>query len=230
LRNKARTYDECHKVINGEIYKLCSDCGKWLPLTNQYFYTNKSSKQDGFNTYCKNCTKKRSSKWIKNNPERYHEIRQGTEQKPRTKLLKRQMDERLRKEGKRKKWQENNKDKLYFYGKDRRMHKTHEISKEEWELCLEYFNHSCAYCGLPEDQAIVIYGQHLHKEHVNPNGSNDLSNNIPSCKSCNSKKHNYTLEEWYKEDNELCGDFSYERLDKINKWLEVDNKLYIMNL
>lgn len=60
------------------------------------------------------------------------------------------MNRKLAAEGKRKQQQMKNKDKLYEYGKKRRLHKTHEISKEEWESCLEYFNHSCAYCGITE--------------------------------------------------------------------------------
>lgn len=219
-----RPYDETHKIIDKIQYKLCSDCNEWHPLNEDYFYRNKSS-PDGFNPYCKEATKRRSRKWNLDNYDRYKENRKKTEEKPRTKLLKREMNRKLASEGKRKQWQVNNKDKLYEYGRQRALHKTHEISKEEWEYCLEYFNHSCAYCGLAEKEHKELYNQKLHKEHVNPFGDNDLSNNIPSCKICNSKKHDFTLEEWYKEDNQLCGCFSEERLQKIIDWLEIKYKI-----
>lgn len=229
-RKPSMSYEDSHKITNGIELKLCNTCEEWFPMTEEFYYKNKSSKIDGFNPYCKECTKKKSSKWQKDNPERYKEIRKATEEKPRTKLLKREMSRKLSAEGKRKEWQKKNKDKLYNYGRERVLNKTHEISKEEWEHCLAYFDFSCAYCGLSEQRHKELYSQRLHKEHVDPKGANDLSNNIPSCKICNSKKHDYTLEEWYRKDNELCGSYSYERLEKIKNWLNEGYKLYIMNL
>ncbi len=64
----------------------------------------------------------------------------------------------------------------------------------------------------------------LHKEHVNHNGANDLSNCVPACYSCNSKKWIYEFEDWYNEGNEI---FSQYRLDKIYKWLSNDYKIYL---
>jgi hypothetical protein len=62
----------------------------------------------------------------------------------------------------------------------------------------------------------------FHKEHVNHEGSNDLSNCVPSCKLCNTSKHVQELEEWYKRQPY----FSEERLQKIYKWINEDWKLY----
>lgn len=213
--------------------KICKDCGNELPTTVEYFYKNKSS-SDGLHSWCKECTKKRASKWQKDNPERYKEIRKGTEEKPRTKLLKREMNQRLLKEGKRKDWQNNNKDKISEYVRNKRENKTHNISNEEWENCKNYFHYRCAYCGLAiEEHYIRFKGQirlgDFHREHVDDKGANDLSNCIPACKSCNSKKNILTLDEWYSNENELCGCYSFERLLKIFKWLKEDYKQYIKN-
>lgn len=101
------------------------------------------------------------------------------------------------------------------------MNKNHDITKKEWESCLKYFNHSCAYCGILNNEAKKKYNNYLHKEHVDHNGSNKIDNCVPACKSCNSKKWEFTLEEWYSEDNE---NFTYERLDKIKKWINEDYK------
>lgn len=195
-----------------------------------YFYKNKYS-PDGLHSWCKECTKRRSSKWQKDNPERYKEIRKGTEAKPRTKLLKREMSRKLIAEGKRKDWQINNKDKISQYNKNRRQNKKHKISNNEWEACKNYFNYRCAYCGIAiENHYIVFRGKNqlgdFHKEHVDHDGANDLSNCVPSCKKCNCKKHDFILKDWYRDDNELCDSYSIERLHKIYRWLNEDYKNY----
>lgn len=214
--------------------KKCSVCEEKKSLNE--FYSQDKKRKNGekyiyYNPECKECTKKRSTKWIKNNPERYQEIRQLTEEKPRTKLLKRKMNERLIKEGKRKKWQQENKEKISEYNNQRKQHKTHDINENEWENCKNYFNYRCAYCDLPiEDHYINFKGKiqlgDFHKEHVDHAGNNDLSNCIPSCKSCNCMKHEFSLEGWYREDNELCDSYSFERLQKIYKWVNEDYKKY----
>jgi hypothetical protein len=63
----------------------------------------------------------------------------------------------------------------------------------------------------------------FHKEHVDCNGSDDLSNCVPSCKTCNSSKHTEKLEDWYAENNSI---FNKDRFDKIHKWLDNDWQEY----
>lgn len=62
----------------------------------------------------------------------------------------------------------------------------------------------------------------LHKEHVDDSGANDLSNCIPSCQSCNSSKHIFDFETWYRKYEH----FNEKRLHKIIKWLVEDYKHY----
>lgn len=102
-------------------------------------------------------------------------------------------------------------------------HKTHEITNEEWLLCKEYFNNSCAYCGISYENHKKIYNQDLHKEHVNHVGSNKLDNCVPSCKICNSSKKDKEFLSWYNEDNVV---FTKERIDKIHNWLNEDYKKF----
>ncbi|MCM3387283.1 HNH endonuclease [Ureibacillus chungkukjangi] len=128
-------------------------------------------------------------------------------------------------------WQQNNKDKIRGYNKYREQNKKHDINKEEWKACKEYFDNSCAYCGLHHDHHYRMWSgelkkMDLHKEHVDHNGSNNLSNCVPACQSCNSSKYNFELHDWYNKDNP---DFTQEKFDKIHKWLETDYKKYIMN-
>ena len=64
----------------------------------------------------------------------------------------------------------------------------------------------------------------LHKEHVDHNGANDLSNCVPACQSCNSSKWEFDFNDWYCPNNPV---FTQERYEKIVKWLEEDFLIYI---
>ncbi|WP_186331665.1 HNH endonuclease [Paenibacillus xylanexedens] len=122
------------------------------------------------------------------------------------------------KNGRQKAWQRRNPDRLKVYSFYRYMHKTHDISNEEWELCKEYFNNSCAYCNLSLATHQKVNKQDLHKEHVDPNGSNDLANCVPSCRECNSSKKDKNMIEWYKTKDF----YSITNLKKIEDWLKGD--------
>lgn len=95
--------------------------------------------------------------------------------------------------------------------------KSHDITDVEWEKCLGHFNYSCAYCGITQEDAIKTYSNRLHREHVDCNGADDLSNCAPACKSCNSRKHTFELSEWYDSDNLT---YTKKRYEKIINWLE----------
>jgi biotin synthase-like enzyme len=120
-------------------------------------------------------------------------------------------------------WEQNNPDKLRQYGRNHRA-KSHKITDIEWQDCKQYFNYECAYCGMTEEEHKEKYKQQLHKEHVIYNGANDLSNCVPSCRTCNSEKHTTDWNLWYNENNPK---YSQQRYDKITKWLECDYKKYI---
>jgi 5-methylcytosine-specific restriction endonuclease McrA len=194
-----------------------------IPCNEEYFYKNKSNKTDGLHPYCKKCTSRKYIKWVKENIERKRERDREWVKKPKN-IPKVRRNQKLYKErGKRKEWERKNKDKLRMYAFYKTMHRTHEITDEEWEFCKQYFNYSCAYCGVSEEEAKKKYGQRLHKEHVYHEGANDLSNCVPACKRCNSKKWMFKFEEWYNENNPV---FDGERLNRIKKWIKEDYKLF----
>lgn len=234
MRGVARPYEETHKTVDDIEYKLCSDCNDWHPMTEKHFYKNKSSK-DGFNPYCKEATKKRSRGWAVDNKQQNKETRAGWYQENKERLLEKQklLDEKNKEQkeiySQQYRKSEHGKKKYHEYGINRRIQKKHEISDYEWLKCKEYFNNSCAYCSLHVDNHYKKYAGvlkliDLNKEHVDDEGANDLSNCVPSCHSCNSKKRTKDFDEWYSESNK---NYTKKRYNKVIQWLENDYKLYI---
>jgi hypothetical protein len=206
--------------------KQCSACLEKFTATSENFYKNKNN-SDGLHSYCKECAKSKSLKYRNENIERAREISRNYYLKDKEKHRKvvKAWDHKNKEKKKAylKDWQQNNKDKISEY-RIARSNKKHDISLNEWENCKAYFNNECAYCGISETEAKVKYNNVLHKEHVDHEGANDLSNCIPACKSCNSSKHENNFEEWYSEKNT---NFTYDRLEKIVKWLSDDFYKYI---
>jgi hypothetical protein len=224
---------------NNEIeMKQCTnpDCKKWYPSTEEYFYKQKSeSKKNGItyklSSWCKKCTKKNNSKWQKKNNEKLLEYYKKYYYESNGKKYKTENSLRRRLNGKHKAWLQSERGKAYMkeFSKQRREHKTHEISETEWVNCKEYFKNSCAYCELHISEHFVMRSgelkhMDLHKEHVDDKGSNDLRNCVPSCAKCNSSKYAHTLDEWYTPNNP---NYTQERYDKIIQWLNSDVKQFI---
>lgn len=208
--------------------KKCNICHEEKPIT-EFYSQNKYSEVRGnyvyYQPYCKSCAikkqqgkywsdpevgREKSRKWLRENKER-HDIMRRTWKSNNEEYAKEISSN----------WRKENKEKVKEYRVERYMHKKHEINDVEWEMCKEFFNFECAYCGLPIEEHYVTYKGKVilgdfHKEHFDHDGSNDITNCIPSCKSCNVKKHDKNFEEWYNEDNSI---FSEERLHMICKWI-----------
>lgn len=219
-------YNQYHKEIDGVFYKKCAlhylyfpEDNDWFPCNKEYFYANNKNTVDMLSPYCKECNKLKARKYQKENPEIYREISRTNhrENKFNVREMKRKNNKDRRDNGK---WYEYLKKtgKGLIYGKTRQL-KQHTITREEWEKCLYYFGNSCAYCGMTTEEHKSIFKQQLHKEHVIHNGTNDLSNCIPSCKICNSYKWEFLIDEWYNKDNPK---YTNERYEKIIKWLKED--------
>lgn len=213
------------------ISKICNFCGDVKSLNEFYSYEKKYASGEDYIYYvprCIECDKYNAAKWkrdnkeqglrnarrhYQNNPEAYNKIKIAANKR--------------REEGYNAKWQRDNKDKVVEYNNARKV-KNHKISKVEWSNCLKYFDYACAYCGMSNDEAKKVYNNYLHKEHVNHNGKGDLSNCVPSCKSCNSSKHKFALDAWY--NNKDNPNYTKERYSKIKKWLNEDYVTYIENV
>lgn len=207
-----------YKEINGIKHKICLECEEYFPITNEYFYNNKSSKKDGLNSYCIPCVFERAKKWTEEHPEEYKaQMKRKVENKTDIQRQRsRDAAKKNREEGYTKRYQQEHKDKINNYNKNRRGHKSHEITDQEWFDCLDFFDNSCAYCELSEQEQYDLYNERFHMEHVDHNGSNYIENCVPACTSCNATKNTKDFNEWYNKNNLK---YNKERYNKIVEWV-----------
>ncbi|MGM7720541.1 HNH endonuclease [Metabacillus sp. Hm71] len=224
IKNKPLSYEGSHKFIDDVEHKLCRECNEWHPMNKEYFYVNKSN-TDGYNTYCKSCCILRSSKWKNNNRDKVRVSDQKYNKSKRGRERANKWGKKVRDSGRYREWLRNNKDKVKNNRERWESNNKHEITERERKYCKQYFNYECAYCGMTEEKSKKVNKQRLHMDHVDCDGANDLSNNIPACRSCNSSKHQDSLEEWYSP--ERVNFFSEDRLNKIYNWLSGDYEQYI---
>jgi hypothetical protein len=199
--------------------KKCNKCGIEKELT--YFYSQEKVNKNGvkyiyYRPDCKECTKKSSHEWQTNHPEQRKELlhRYNTSDKGRKHFYEYGIN--YRRDGRRKEWEQNNKDKRKEYREERMVNKNHVISDDELKELYKYANHSCMYCGISEKEHKELHNQRLHRDHAINEGSNGIDNCILSCKNCNSAKHDKDWFEWYTPNNQK---YTNDRYMKICSWL-----------
>jgi Pyruvate/2-oxoacid:ferredoxin oxidoreductase delta subunit len=213
---KINKWNDTHKIIDEVDHKLCNKCNTYNPSTAEYFYPNDKNGIDGLYPYCIKCAIISAADWSKDNREKVLKSKRKYNKTPKAIQAMKDNSKRWRESGRSLEYQRSIKDKLPIY---RDNHNDHDITDEEWESCLNYFNWSCAYCTFPYDLHIEMFGQQLHKEHVIHKGSNYVENCVPACRSCNSQKHDKDINEWYNKNNV---NFSKRRFNKIIKWTTKD--------
>lgn len=203
--------------------KKCNTCGKIKYLDQFYSYNKQKVNKEVYiyyNPKCKECCKKSAKKWAENNREKYlaAKVKYNHTSKGR-KTLKRAYDKR-KKEGYFQEYYLNNPEKFKEYNYKHK-HKLHDITNAEWNYCKNYFKNVCAYCGIDEKTAKKEQGHYFHKEHAINEGSNDITNCVPSCRDCNSEKNTLDFDDWFNKGwNQK---YTQERFDKIVKWLTEDS-------
>ena len=246
------SYWKHHRINENKLEeKQCTKCLDWLEMNDSNFMIDNKNK-DGFTSKCRCCQKKYNESYylatrekqlekarerdrklteeerlIKNKKsmEYYYEhgekyyINRKTYHEEHEEILTEKEDE----------WTEKNRIKLREYVRDRNQHKYHKISEQERLDCIKYFNNSCAYCNISEDEHKKKYNERLHKDHAYNDGNNFVTNCVPGCKSCNSKKKKKDFNEWYTPDNPRFeeGFYKQENYDRIVKWLEDDCFKYL---
>jgi len=94
------------------------------------------------------------------------------------------------------------------------------LTKEQWEYIKLQFDNKCAYCG---KEAILTQDHFIPQEN---DGEYTHNNIIPSCKSCNSSKHQKNFFEWYPKYKY----YSKTRENKILKFLDYKNGVQQLEL
>ena len=225
-RKRIEKLEREHKTINGIDNKLCNkhhiyfpEENPWIPATLDYFYYNDKNGSDFLHPCCKRCGVKTTQKnydldrrkvlnyGYYHNDEEYRLRQIAYAQTPEYKENAAE-------------WRRKNPEKCREYTQK---HRIHDITDAEWRKELEVFNYECAYCGIVEKESLKIHKQKLHKEHIDNKGYNDLRNASPACRSCNSSKHEDSLDEWYPKQKF----FTQERYNKIQWWLTEGYKDYI---
>lgn len=97
-----------------------------------------------------------------------------------------------------------------------------DLTIEQWEDTLEYFNNNCAYCGMNEKEHYILYNQSLHHDHIIPicqNGEYTKNNIIPACSHCNLSKNKKSLEEYFS----YADNFTKENYIKILEFIKLNS-------
>jgi hypothetical protein len=182
--------------------KICSFCN--IEKSIDEFYTNQWH-EDGHQPWCKECSKEEYSRyyarnttrikkvhrlWQQNNPEKYKECMDAYYNSPAGKLSEKQAKKKRREIMKQ---------------------LPNTFTKEEWDQCKEYFNHSCAYCESTNK---------IQKDHfvsVLNYGPTTKENIVVACNKCNPSKGDFDFFQWYP--GQLF--YSQEREEKIIKYLGI---------
>jgi hypothetical protein len=105
-------------------------------------------------------------------------------------------------------WQADNSDRLREITRRRnalkraaRRHSLLPVTQQQINARFNLWNNRCAFCGVDAAHQRNCGYQRLTVEHVlalTKGGLDEASNIIPSCKACNSSKHVFPAEAWYK--------------------------------
>jgi hypothetical protein len=203
--------------------KRCTKCKIEKIINKENFYKNKSS-HDGFMAECKDCYKAARREYARNHKEekslymKQYYIENQDQLKQDCWEYKQENKEYYREYFKQYQQSDTGKQKFLLYSSNKNKH---DISNKQWIQCKDYFDNACCYCGFPYDLHKELFNQDLHKDHYDSNGSDDISNCVPACKRCNSKKRDYPVEFFYEKH-----DIKASRINKINNWLSEQNSGY----
>lgn len=64
----------------------------------------------------------------------------------------------------------------------------HDLTVEQWQMIKAHYGHRCVYCGQKMERLTMD-----HLTPISQGGEHTMSNVVPACKSCNSRKGNRTV-------------------------------------
>ncbi len=178
--------------------RTCPGCGISKSLDD--FHRCKGSKT-GRDVYCKTCKKRRHHEHYEQNKKHYNEVstrwqqahpehRQKQYRKHKESYLevrkKWYQDNKEKQRESLREWRRNNPDKRAAQNYKSRAARAgvtvNTLTSKEWSLIKAAYGGKCAYCGKKT---------RLTQDHITPiskGGNHDVSNVVPACGSCNSKK------------------------------------------
>ena len=218
--------DDIYDIQNN--HKVCNNCLFELP-NNDIFFFKKSSRKNG-QTICKSCLGysygiERINRVLIDYIDKTHRFCASCKEKKHVNDMSDLSTCRVCKKIKTKLFNSQPEQKLRFrMNSQKRRNKAKLVSatltNDDFRDTLEFFNYSCAYCGMSEDDHIKINNQKLHCEHVIPldcGGSFTKENIVPSCKSCNSSKGVRSIEEFLIANN----NFTEAKYQKILEYITI---------
>ena len=192
--------------MNETKMKVCSKCGIKKRADTDNFSRHRG-RRDGFATQCKECRRKLDAERYKKKRDDILKQKEIYYQENKEKIKERQnnyyydnVEDCKRRE---RSWRKNNPHIKRTINERRRtmeLKLPSTLTAEQWKDTKMFFNNSCAYCGMSEKEHLKVNRELLHQEHFIPlvkGGTHDKNNIIPSCRSCNSSKFNYSFNEWY---------------------------------
>jgi len=206
-------------------YKVCHNCMLEMPDTDDYFY-HKSEREYG-QTVCKSCIAKKAGRELTNsrhlNKSKVYMLKEGEKFCTSCGEIFREEDI-LRNGGVclcDKCYRDRNK---YTYEKrrSRKMNLISDLTQEEWNDTLRYFEHKCAYCGIEESECFGRHHKYLAQEHIvalTKGGHFTKNNIIPVCPVCNSSKGNKSLDAFYNR----CDSFTTEMYKKVKDFVSANS-------
>lgn len=186
--------DSTSQPRNGQTpTKVCTKCNETLPATLEYFYKHDRCLY-GVRAWCKKChariTAPNVRAWERANPERAKATQKRSASKNGHKYK-----ERLKNRPPRKPVRNLELDRISDQRKRARKRALPAtFTAKQWQACLEYFHHTCVYCGAQQDFWHVLEQEHFIP--VTAGGGYIAENIIPACKSCNSSKCDAPADQW----------------------------------
>ena len=123
------------------------------------------------------------------------------------------------------KYEEITRERIIDTGQKKRHNNDVELTQYEWNICLAYFEKSCAYCGVSTSD--------ITKDHLDPlnnGGKLTFTNTVPACKSCNSSKKDNQWLFWYQKQKFYDKYRAKKIMDYINFALQMPKSKYVGEL
>lgn len=172
-------------------YKRCSICAKILLYTPEYFHRRYTGNDKNLLAHCKDCARNKFADWRKIN---------GKWLVDNTKRWRQQNPDSYRKLQRRHRLKYPEKSRIRTHKRlARKRQLPNNCTPDNWEACLEYWQHRCAACGRTKDETITIAADHWIPLSWPDCPGTIAANMIPLCHGidgCNNTKWAHDPEIW----------------------------------